>query len=156
MKKYNETMIIKNGKMLYAISLKDKEKNNSDRTHIIIENGEIKFTDSWFNSKSEFDFNEEAHKIAKEIFVSQLQVDIKRRVLELKQLEEIFIELDLQECFGSVLTDNTKRILELENKVAKIKKENKSMERKTAEIVNNVIEEKVRPIAIKKGKENNK
>lgn len=152
MKKYNETMIIKNGKMLYAISLKDKEKNNSDRTHIIIENGEIKFTDSWFNSKSEFDFNEETHKIAKEIFVSQLQVDIKRRVLELKQLEEIFIELDLQECFGSVLTDNTKRILELENKVAKIKKENKSMERKTAEIVNNVIEEKVRPIAIKKRK----
>ena len=38
-KKYNETMIIRNGKMIYAISLKEKGANKSDRTHIVIDNG---------------------------------------------------------------------------------------------------------------------
>lgn len=152
-KKYNETMVIKNGKMVYAISLKEKGANKSDRTHIIIDNGEIKFCDSWFNSESEFNFNEEAHKIAKEIFVSQLQVDIKRRVLELKQLEEIFNDLNLSECFGTVLTDSTKKILELENKIDEIKEENKKIEKKTTKIVNNAIKEQVRPIARIKNKE---
>lgn len=142
-KKYNETMIIRNGKMVYAISLKEKGVNKSDRTHIIIDNGEIIFCDNWFSSESKFNFNEEAHKIAKEIFVSQLQVDIKRRVLELKQLEEIFNDLNLSECFGTILMDSTKKILELENKIDEIKKEN-------AKIVNNAIEEQVRPIARRK------
>lgn len=144
-KKYNETMIIKNGKMIYAISLKEKGENKSNRTHIIINDGEIEFCDSWFSSECEFNFNEEAHKIAKEIFVSQLQVDIKRRVLELKQLEEIFKDLNLSECFGTILTDSTKKILELENKIDEIKKENAKIEKNTTKIVNNAIEEQVRP-----------
>ena len=41
MKKYNEKMIVRNGKMVYAISLEDKNNKSSDRTHIIIENGKV-------------------------------------------------------------------------------------------------------------------
>lgn len=155
-RKYNEKMIVRNGKMIYAISLDDKNENNSGRTHILIENGKVYFSDNWYSNSVEFNFNEEAHKIAKEIFVSQLQVDIKRRVLELKQLEEIFTDLNLKECFGNALTDNTKRLLELENKIDEIKvdvdKEVKKVKKDTLKIVDNAIEEQVRPIARKKTK----
>lgn len=41
MKKYNEKMIVRNGKMIYAISLEDKNNKSSDRTHIIIDNGKV-------------------------------------------------------------------------------------------------------------------
>lgn len=141
-KKYNEVMVIQNGKMVYAISLKDKGTKQSDRTHIVMDCGKVWFSDNWFGSEIEFNFSEEAHKIAKEIFVSQLQVDIKRRVLELKQLEEIFNDLNLSECLGTALTDSAKKILELENKI----------EQKTTEIVNNAIEKQIRPIARRKKK----
>ena len=136
MKKYNEKMIIRNGKMVYAIALKEKSSTNNDRNYIVIDNGKVFFTDSWYSGAVEFNFNDDAHKIAKEIFIDQLRTDIKRRVLELKQLEEIFEDLDLKECFDNVLIDNTKRILELENKV------NETIDKK--------IEEQIRPIARKK------
>ena len=138
MRKYNEKMIIRNGKMVYAIGLKEKSSTDNDRNYIVIDDGKVYFSDSWFSSAVEFNFNDEAHKIAKEIFVDQLRTDIKRRVLELKQLEEIFEDLNLKECFDNVLIDNTKRILELENKI------DKKIDKK--------IEEQVRPIARKKSK----
>ena len=138
MRKYNEKMIIRNGKMVYAIALKEKSSTNDDRNHIVIDDGEVYFSDSWYSSAVEFNFNNEAHKIAKEIFVDQLRTDKKRRALELKQLEEIFEDLNLKECFDNVLIDNAKRILELENKIDKK--------------IDEKIEEQVRPIARKKSK----
>ena len=119
MKKYNEKMIVRDGKMIYAISLADKNKESSNRTHILMDRGQIYFSDSWYSNSLEFDFNEEAHKIAKEIFVSQLQVDIKKRILELKQLEEIFNELGLKECLGNAIYDNSQRILEMKKEITK-------------------------------------
>ena len=134
MRKYNEKMVIRNGKMVYAIALKEKGSTDNNRNYIVIDDGKVYFTDSWFGSVVEFNFNDEAHKIAKEIFVDQLRTDIKRRVLELKQLEEIFEDLNLKECFDNVLIDNTKRILGLEN------------------IIDKKIEQQVRPIARRKSK----
>lgn len=142
MKKYNEKMIVRNGKMIYAISLKDKNEGDSNRTHIMIENGKVYFSDNWYSNSVEFNFNDDAHKIAKEIFVSQLQVDVKRRILELKQLEEIFNDIGLKECLGNVLYDNSKRILEMEKKVEQLKEE-------VEEVCLEVVEENVRPIARK-------
>ena len=113
MKKYNEKMIVRNGKMVYAISLEDNNEKHSDRTHIVIENGKVYFTDSWMSNTAAYDFNDESHRIAKEIFVSELQTDIKRRILELKQLEEIFESLDLKECLGNVISDNSKKLLDI-------------------------------------------
>ena len=143
MRKYNEKMIVRSGKMVYAISLKDKSsQSNEDRNYILIDGGEVSFVDSWYSGAVEFNFNDEAHRIAKEIFVSQLQVDIKRRILELKQLEEIFDDIGLKECISDSIVNNSKILLELKKEVK--------------EEINNAIDEQVRPIARKKikGKDN--
>lgn len=122
-KKFNETIIIDNGKPIYAINLTDKKAMSSrNSTHIIMRNGEIHFTDYYF-AGCEFNFNDEAHAIAKEIFVSQIQVEIKKRILELKQLENIFRDVGLSECFGSVLVDNTKLLTELKKDIQTVNKD---------------------------------
>ena len=153
MKKYNEKMIVRDGKLIYAISLSDKNDKNSNRTHILIDNGKVYFSNSWYSDALEFNFNDDAHKIAKEIFVSQLQVDIKRRILELKQLEEVFNDIGLKECLGNAIYDNSQRILEMKKEITKdLKKDIKKIENKIEEKAIEVVEEKVRPIARKKAK----
>lgn len=148
MKKYNEKMIVRDGKLIYAISLSDKNDKNSNRTHILIDNGKVYFSNSWYSDSLEFNFNDDAHKIAKEIFVSQLQVDIKRRILELKQLEEVFNDIGLKECLGNAIYDNSQRILEMKKEIKKdLRKDIKKIEDKIEEKTVEVIEEKVRPIA---------
>lgn len=142
-KKYNETMIIRNGKLIYAVSLKDKSNEEKCSCYIYIDNGKVYFTDSVFRML-EFDFNNENHKIAKEIFITQLQTDIKRRILELKQLQAIFEELNLKECFGTVIEDNTKLLLEVKQEVEKISDTVK-------ENMKEAIKDTVKPIALKKG-----
>lgn len=146
-KKYNETMIIRYGKLIYAITLKDKitdgnGTSRSNKSYIYTEDGKIKFANDWCD-RSEFDFNNEAHQIAKEIFITELQTDIKRRILELKQLQSIFSELNLSECFGTVLEDNTKLLLEVKEEVAKVSNS-------IADTVEDAIRDTVEPIALKK------
>jgi hypothetical protein len=144
-KKYNETMIIRYGKLIYAISLKDKvnEKSGSNRsTYIYMDNGKVAFANDWME-RYEFDFNNENHQIAKEIFITELQTDIKRRILELKQLQSVFSELNLKECFGTVLEDNTKLLLDVKEEVAKVSNT-------IAEKVEDAIRDTVKPIALKK------
>lgn len=153
MRKYNEKMIVRNGKMIYAISLEDKNNKSSDKTHIMIEDGKIYFSNSWYSGIVEFDFNDEAHKIAKEIFVSQLQVDIKRRILELKQLEEIFESIGLKECLGNSIYDNSRKILEMKEEIKKdLKKDIKKIENKIEEKTIEAIEDNVVSLARKKRK----
>lgn len=142
-KKYNETMIIRNGQLIYAVSLKDKSNEEKCSCYIYIDNGKVYFTDSVFRML-EFDFNNENHKIAKEIFITQLQTDIKRRILGLKQLQAIFEELNLKECFGTVIEDNTKLLLEVKQEVEKISDTVK-------ENMKEAIKDTVKPIALKKG-----
>lgn len=142
-KKYNETMIIRNGQLIYAVSLKDKANEEKCSCYIYIDNGKIYFTDNVFRML-EFDFNNENHKIAKEIFITQLQTDIKRRILELKQLQAIFEELNLKECFGTVIEDNTKLLLEVKQEVEKISDTVK-------ENMKEAIKDTVKPIALRKG-----
>lgn len=146
--KYNEKMIIRNGKLIYAISLGDKASESSRNTaYIYTQNGKVEFADGWME-KHEFDFKNESHQLAKEIFITELQADIKRRILELKQLQSVFAELNLSECFGSVLEDNTKLLLEVKNEVAAVTKavENAA----TKEDVEAVIVDSVAPVALTK------
>lgn len=141
-KKYNETMIIRNGQLVYAVSLKDKANTEKCSCYICIDNGKVYFTD-YVVRLIEFDFSNENHRVAKEIFITQLRADIKRRVLELKQLQSVFSELNLEECFGSVLEDNTKLLLEVKEEVERIGDAVK-------EDVKEAIKDTVRPIALKK------
>lgn len=146
--KYNERMIIQNGKLVYAISLSDKADESSNKTaYIYSQNGEVRFADGWF-SRHEFDFTNESHQIAKEIFITELQADIKRRILELKQLQSVFAELNLSECFGSVLEDNTRLLLEVKQEVAAVTKAVENVA--TKEDVESAIVDSVVPVALSK------
>ena len=147
--KYNEKMIIRGGKLIYAVSLADKagETGRSNTAYIYTHNGEINFADGWMD-KHEFDFKNESHQLAKEIFITELQADIKRRILELKQLQSVFTELNLSECFGSVLEDNTKLLLEVKNEVAAVTKAVENVA--TKEDVEAAIVDSVAPVALTK------
>lgn len=152
--KYNEKMIIRYGKLIYAISLNDKANEGRNKTaYIYSQDGRVQFADDWID-RNEFDFKNESHQLAKEIFITELQADIKRRILELKQLQSVFDELNLSECFGSVLVDNTKLLLEVKNEVATITKtvENAA----TKEDVESVIVDSVAPAALTKKARNKK
>lgn len=133
-KKYNEKIVIRDGKLVYAIQLLDGNNKN----YITIRDGKIYFTDSWYSSIENFDFGNEAHKIAKEIFMQQLQTDIKTKIAELKLLEEVFKNINLQECIGTVIPDSSKILLEAKKDIE-------------AEVTKQ-IEEQVKPIARKKKK----
>lgn len=141
-KKYNETMIIRNGQLVYAVSLKEKVNTEKCSCYICIDNGKVYFTD-YITRLVEFDFSNENHRIAKEIFITQLQTDIKRRILELKQLQSVFSELNLKECFGSVIEDNTKLLLEVKQEVERISNT-------VGEDVKDAIRDTVKPIALRK------
>jgi regulator of replication initiation timing len=122
--KTREIMIARNGKPLFAVRI-DNMDERSDANYVYIENGDIKFSSSWLSSIVPFSVSNESHKIAKEIFTVGLQAAVKTKVMELKQLESILKDINLKECLGTVLVDNTKLLLEVNN----------NFEKKTQEIV---------------------
>lgn len=161
--KPKEVMIIRNGKPTFAVKL-NVSNNKSDRaTYVYIDSGEIKFNnDSWFSDMDDFDAGEESHAIAKEIFVSQLQTTIRNKILELKQLESLFIELDMQNYLGTTLSDNQMLLTNvkglLEEEIDAVKKQLADVEgqiidvEEVKEISAQTVEENVRPIARKNAK----
>ena len=110
-KKVEETIIIRNNKMVYAVRLKSKTEGEGSRIennnpYIIVEEGKIKYIDNVYGSKSEFNFADEVHSVAKEIFVSGLKNSIKEDILRLKQLELVLQEMGLAECIGNTLDES--------------------------------------------------
>lgn len=67
-----------------------RENNNP---YLIVEGGKIKYIDHIYGNKSEFNFNDEVHTVAKEIFISGLKNAIKEEILQLKQLELVLEEM---------------------------------------------------------------
>lgn len=107
-KKIEETIIIRNNKLLYAVRLISKMENadTDNNPYIVVEDGQIKYLDCMYFKKSEFNFSDEVHVIAKEMFTTALKTAIKEQILELKQLEIILSELDLSECIGESLSES--------------------------------------------------
>lgn len=66
----------------------------------------IKYIDHIYGNKSEFNFNDEVHTVAKEIFISGLKNAIKEEILQLKQLELVLEEMNLKECIGDTLQES--------------------------------------------------
>ena len=109
MKKVEETIVIRNEKMIYAVRLKSKtedERRENNNPYLIVEGGKIKYIDHIYGNKSEFNFNDEVHTVAKEIFVSGLKNAIKEEILQLKQLELVLEEMNLKECIGDTLQES--------------------------------------------------
>ena len=111
MKKVEETIVIRNEKMIYAVRLKSKTEGEDGRRennnpYLIVEGGKIKYIDQIYGNKSEFNFNDEVHTVAKEIFISGLKNAIKEEILQLKQLELVLEEMNLKECIGDTLQES--------------------------------------------------
>lgn len=111
MKKVEETIVIRNEKMIYAVRLKSKTEGEDGRRennnpYLIVEGGKIKYIDRIYGNKSEFNFNDEVHTVAKEIFISGLKNAIKEEILQLKQLELVLEEMNLKECIGDTLQES--------------------------------------------------
>lgn len=93
-----ETIKTSEGKLKYCLQVEQGEA----KLQIYIRNGEIYFESCnyGFNSYPTFDFNNESHVIAKEVFVTSLKADVKNRCLELKQLESILDQLGLKDVIS--------------------------------------------------------
>ena len=77
-----------------------------NKLYFIEEGGETKYIDHIYGNKTDFNFNDEVHTVAKEIFISGLKNAIKEEILQLKQLELVLEEMNLKECIGDTLQES--------------------------------------------------
>lgn len=139
MNKIKEAIKTDNGKLKYTIKL-EQEKDSFEL--YIDSSNKIYFSSnsySSFNSYPTFNMNEEAHKVAKEIFLTYLQAEVKTRLLELKQLELVLDELGLKEVIRKTIVDNSSMLLDCKNAIIEESIKN----------TNDLINKRVRPIARK-------
>ena len=117
MKEIKEAIKIRNGKPLYVIQMSDGDKGS--KMQIYIRDGEVYFEgeEYGFKNYAVYDLNDEAHAIAKEMFLSSLQVCVKNRILELRQLETILDELGLVSVVRATLDNNVSRLLPQRGKI---------------------------------------
>jgi hypothetical protein len=159
-----EIMINRNGKPLFAVRINGEEGNQA--SYVYVEHGDIKFDTSWMNSITPYELSNESHRLAKEIFTIGLQAAVKTKIYELKQLESILKDLNLSDCLGNVMVDNTKLLLEVskkmsdqaetiidvaENQVKKVVEE--VVSKNVKPIMKETIEETIKPIAVRKKRE---
>lgn len=143
-----EIMINRNGKPVFAVRIDPEESEKErgrDASYVYVENGDVRFATSWLSNITPFTLGDRTHEIAKEIFTVGLQAAVKVRVMELMQLQSILSDINLEECLGSVLVDNTKLLLEVKQSVTP------GAIKSATEIA---IRETVQPMAIKKSKRN--
>ena len=90
-----EAIKIENGKPKYCLQVTQGES----KMQVYIRSGEIYFEACryGFDNYPIFEVENQAHQIAKEVFVSSLKTDIKNKILELKQLEIILDDIGLKQ-----------------------------------------------------------
>ena len=154
--KPEEVMIIRNGKPIFAVKLKVSNKKSDRDTYVYIEDGKIRFNnDSWFRDMDSFNAGEESHAIAKEMFVSQLQTTIRNKILELKQLESLFKELDMQNYLGTTLSDNQILLTDVKGLIEENAKEINAVKKQIADVEEQIIDaEGIKEISAKTVEEN--
>lgn len=172
MNKIKEAVKVNNGKLVYVVQLTTESDNMKLQLYYDDRRGSdsgIRFeTNEWsFNSYNVFDINSEGHRIAKEIFLTHLQSDIKTKILELKQLELVLDELGLVGVIRKTIAENATMLLDVKDEIIEetIKATDKIIEKQTSKkvlktleanrkatekMVDAKIEEQVRPIARKK------
>ena len=172
MNKIKEAVKVNNGKLVYVVQLTTDQDNMKLQLYYNDNkyNGSgITFEDNHWNfaNYNVFDINSEGHRIAKEIFLTHLQADIKTKILELKQLELVLDELGLVGVIRKTISENATMLLDVKDEIIEetIKATDKIIEKQTSKkvlktleanrkatekMVDAKIEEQVRPIARKK------
>lgn len=144
MNKIKEAIKAEGGKLKYVVQL--EQDNNKMQLYIDSTNAIHFSSDEWtFNRCQTFDLSIESNRIAKEVFLTHLQTEVKTRLLELKQLELVLDELGLKEVIRKTIVDNSSILLNTKEEIIKESIEN----------TNKLIEERVRPIARKSKKKIN-
>lgn len=157
--KIKEAMKTEYGKLKYVIELTQGEKN---KIQMYINNSNTIHFDSnsyIFSNYAIFDVTQEAHVIAKEIFLTYLQAHVKTQLLELKQLELVLDMLGLKNIIRKTIVDNSSMLLEtkediiqasIENTTKLIEENIENTKKIAEEKAIKVIDETIRPIAKKK------
>lgn len=174
MNKIKEAVKVNNGKLVYVVQLTTEQDNQKLQLYYDeskYSGSGIRFEDSKyeFNRYNVFDIRSEGHRIAKEIFLTHLQAEIKTKILELKQLELVLDELGLVGVIRKTISENATMLLDVKDEIIeetikatdkiiekttnkKVLKELKKVKEETDKLVDAKIEEQVRPIARKKKK----
>ena len=92
-----EFIIIKNGKRMYAVSLKYIDDSSNVIKYMFIEGDKICYSEDVFYEIEFYNEKYESHRQLKEIFKEELQKIIKILNLELKLIECITEDLGLLE-----------------------------------------------------------
>ena len=119
-----EAMIVDDGKMKYCVILKQSE---SEVNLYINSRNELHFESNRYFNHVNFELGNDVHKIAKEMFLTHLQTEVKSRLLELKQLEMILDELGLIGIIRKTLVDNGSLLIDQKDDIIK-----ETVERSTA------------------------
>ncbi|WP_312942881.1 hypothetical protein [Oscillibacter sp.] len=138
-----EIMISRNGKPLFAVCIGNQD---TQANYVYVENGDIKFASSWLNSIQPFSLGDESHRIAKELFTIGVQAAVKSKILELKQLQAILTDLQLSECIGTLIQDNTRLLLEVKQSIEQTAPKMEDIKG----AVQAAITDTVKPVALKK------
>ncbi len=97
-----ETIKTEDGKLKYCLQITQA----GAKMQVYIRNGEIYFESCryGFDSYPVFDFNNEAHELAKRVFVNSLKTDVQNKLMELKQLEVILDQIGLKDVISEDIT----------------------------------------------------
>ena len=172
MNKIKEAIKVNDGKLIYVVQLTTENGNQKLQLYYDesrYNGGGLRFEDNayHFERYNVFDLRSEGHRIAKEIFLTHLQTEIKTKILELKQLELVLDELGLVGVIRKTISENATMLLDVKDEIIeetikatdkiiekktnkKVLKELEKAKEQTEKIVNDAIEEQIRPIARKK------
>lgn len=96
--KIKETIRSYDGKLSYCLQVEQGDA----KMQIYMKDGEIYFESCRysFDNYPTFDFNNEAHQLAKNVFVNSLKTDVQNKILQLKQLEVILNQIGLKDVIS--------------------------------------------------------
>ncbi|MEG0737438.1 MAG: hypothetical protein RR441_11250, partial [Longicatena sp.] len=111
-----EAMHINDGKMKYCVVL----EQGKNKVFVYINNyNKLHFESNRYFDLINFELSEDVHVIAKEMFLTHLQAEVKTRLLELKQLEMILDELGLMGIIRKTLVDNGSLLIDQKDDIIK-------------------------------------
>ncbi len=148
MSKIREAVKVNNGKLVYVIQLTTDSGN--EKLQLYFNDGSsygsagIRFEDNAysFDRYNVFDIRSEGHRVAKEIFLTHLQAEVKTKLLELKQLELVLDELGLVGVMRKTISENATILLNVKDEIIEetIKATDEIIEKKTSNKVLKALE----------------
>lgn len=110
-----EGIKVRDGKPIYVVATETEGNDGrQNRMQLYIRNGDVYFESSGYGWGDNliFDVSDEAHAMAKEMFVSSVHTAIKNRLLELRQLDVLLSDLGMKDLIRETLTIGATKMLQ--------------------------------------------